>query len=159
MPTSPVSAPIPSPPGGPSLGDQAISGTQVLATGMMANSLLSNRSTVSLMAGTYAFSNITNKGQDVTIDVISGPVVIYFSGRLDLGQDTRINATGLPTAFLLFGTTAATSVSLGQDTLGSFALYAPTASLSLGQDADRRCPGRKSLSLGQNASIHYDQAL
>lgn len=158
-PTALVNVP-PAAPTGTSHGDVSVSGSQSLAPGIYDEMTLGNKATVRLQKGTYVFSNIDANGQDSTIVLDSGPVTIYFSGAVTLGQGSIVNASGVPSELVIFGTKTATEFTLGQGSTADFVLYAPTATITLRENNEIfGAVIGNAVEAKQGTAIHYDKAL
>ncbi len=136
--------------------------------------------TVTLTPGTYSFDKIT-MGTNSKLNV-TGPVVIYMTGRFSAGKGAKINASGLstgkPTDLLVFSSNTGTDDEGGEEAFffccnddsvgGEFygAIYAPNGEVEF-QNATVATQGwkiygaivAKKLDIEDYAQFHYDLAL
>lgn len=114
------------------------------------------KETVSLPAGTYYFESIDVKG-DVHID---GNVIIYCTGDVKFRCSSKVfNTSRKPTDLTLLSTGAEVELTANVDFYG--AIYAPNARIKIKSnetDLFGSVVG-KTIELGGNAAVHYDEAL
>lgn len=160
VPLSPVPVTPPTAPSGESQGDVRIRDDVTLAPGVYGNLSIEKKATVTLISGTYVFTDIDTKGKDIAIAVGSGPVTVYFTGTLDLGKDSAVNVAGNPSALTFLGTASAEKVHLGENSQGAFSLFAPAAAITVARNSViYGAVAGRNVNLQARTAVHFDQAL
>jgi len=118
---------------------------------------------IQLPAGTYVAGGVTMT--QCALEV-TGPVVVYLTGVLDVSTNATINApsisdAGLPTNLIFLGTSAATDVHLYSSVVVYAGIYTPAAhEIHIEQHSELYGAGVAMTFHGENyGMIHYDQAL
>jgi hypothetical protein len=124
----------------------------------MYNDIVCTSGSIHLDAGVYVADDIELSG-GCQLVVDSGPVEVYFTGKLDLDSGTVVNTSNLATN-LVFYTNNAGPVELGTGTDAAFAVYAPSSSCALlGNSNLFGALSCREIDVQNNAHIHYDRAL
>jgi hypothetical protein len=115
--------------------------------------------TLTLNAGTYVMKSLTLSGSS-TLDVASGPIVVYITGSLDLTGGAVANTTYKAGNLVFLVAPTATSIKISGGAQAAFALYAPDTDVKISGNADiyGSIVG-KTIDNAGNANIHYDTQL
>ena len=117
-----------------------------------------NNATVTLSAGTYLYTNISF-GNNVSL-VTTGPVTIYVSGSVQLGNGTTLSPSSDNPANLRIRMIGSASFQAGNDLSGAAQIYGPGSSMQLGNNAvfGGQVVGRE-VQIGNNAFLYQDTGL
>lgn len=164
--TSPVTLTPVTAPSLPSGGSASYSdnNTHVLAPGKSYSTISCSgpHTKIQLSAGTYVSGDIVMS--QCSIELTSGPVVLYLTGKLDLSTNCTVNApssTGLPTNLVILGTSSATDVHMYSGAVVYAGIYTPSAGeIHIEQHSELYGAAVAQSYHGENyGEIHYDQAL
>ncbi|MEK7204622.1 MAG: hypothetical protein AAB254_03860, partial [candidate division NC10 bacterium] len=124
---------------------------------------IGNNATVNLTAGTYYYTTI-NIGNNSSITTSGGPVTIYVTGEVDIGNSVTIGAnpgTNLEIIAKIYGAdTSSVEFEAGNTFTFYGSFYGKNTDVDLGNDA--KIYGSmlaRTIKMGNNAKIHYDLAL
>ena len=147
------------PPTGTSLGNINVpnKGNVTINPGIYSNLNIGGKSTLNLNAGSYVFNNISGS-QNITINALTKPVVIYFTGSVDLTNNVTINNNGIPKDLIFLGTSTATSFNFKNNAVSFFGLYAPTADIVFENNGELYGSFvGKTMIAENNTDIHFDR--
>ncbi len=115
---------------------------------------------LTLPEGTYRMSSLSISGQGMLC--VTGKVVIYVDGNIDAGGNGIVNASGVPTNLLIYGTSNCTDVKIHGN--GNFygGVYTPSATATITGSPSSQLFGAitaNTVVLNGNGTFHYDTAL
>ena len=124
---------------------------------------IGNNTTVNLTAGTYYYTSI-DIGNNSNITTSGGPVTIYVTGDVDIGNSVTIGANPGTNLQIIAKSSGADTSSVEFEAGNTFtfygSFYGKNTDVDLGNDA--KIYGSmlaRTIKMGNNAKIHYDLAL
>lgn len=116
--------------------------------------------TMILTEGTYKMSSLSITGNGSLC--VTGKVILYVDGNIDIGGNGILNGSGLPPNLLIYASNNCTDVKVHGN--GNFygAVYAPNAAITITGSPTASMYGAatgKTVEVKGNGAFHYDKAL